>query len=89
MQCMYDAADLAGTMKLQYDVTSRISRMPCTARLGLNFILKTVQKRAERRMWFARKLIGQLGLNEGRVKMMFVSAAEGDIFAAEMNKFTK
>jgi len=27
MQCMYAASDLAGTMKLQYDVTSRIIRM--------------------------------------------------------------
>jgi F420-non-reducing hydrogenase iron-sulfur subunit len=36
---------------------------------------------------FARKLVGQLGLNEDRVKMVFVSAAEGDKFAAEINKF--
>ena len=40
---MYAAADLAGTMKLQYDVTSRIIRMPCTARLDINFILKALQ----------------------------------------------
>ena len=28
-----------------------------------------------------------LGLDENRVKMVFVSAAEGDKFAAEVNKF--
>ena len=108
-QCMYAAADLAGTMKLQYDVTSRIIRMPCTARLDINFILKALQEGAdgvlivgchpgncafktgnlgaERRVRFARKLIGQLGMNEGRVKMVFVSAAEGDLFAREINDF--
>ena len=109
MQCMYAAADLAGTMKLQYDVTSRIIRMPCTARLDINFILKALQEGAdgvlivgchpgdcafktgnlgaERRVRFARKLIGQLGLNEGRVKMVFVSAAESDLFVKHVNDF--
>jgi len=109
MQCMYAASDLAGTMKLQYDVTSRIIRMPCTARLDINFILKALQEGAdgvlivgchpgdcayktgnlgaERRVRFARKLVAQLGLDENRVKMVFVSAAEGNKFAAEVNKF--
>ena len=109
MQCMYAAADLAGTMKLQYDVTSRIIRMPCTARVDINFILKALQEGAdgvliigchpgdcayktgnlgaERRVRFARKLIGQLGMNEGRVKMVFVSAAEGDLFVKHINTF--
>ena len=96
-------------MKLQYDASARIIRMPCTARLDINFILKALQEGAdgvlivgchpgdcayktgnlgaERRVRFAKKLVGQLGLNEGRVKMVFVSAAEGDLFAAEINKF--
>jgi F420-non-reducing hydrogenase iron-sulfur subunit len=41
---MYAASDLAGTIKLQYDATSRIIRMPCTARLEINFILKVLQE---------------------------------------------
>ena len=111
MQCMYAASDLAGTMKLQYDVSARIIRMPCTARLDLNFILKALQEGAdgvlvvgchpgdcayktgnlgaERRVRFARKLIEQLGLDERRVKMVFVSAAEGDKFAEEVNTFAE
>ena len=40
-------------------------------------------------MRFARKLVAQLGLDENRVKMVFVSAAEGDKFAAEVNKFAE
>jgi len=47
MQCMYAASDLAGTMKLQYDITSRIIRMPCTVRLDINFILKALQEGAD------------------------------------------
>ncbi|MFW9918038.1 MAG: hydrogenase iron-sulfur subunit [Candidatus Thorarchaeota archaeon] len=42
---MYAASDLAGTMKLQYDASSRIIRMPCTARI--NFILKALQEGAD------------------------------------------
>ena len=109
MQCMYAASDLAGTMKLQYDVTSRIIRMPCTARLDINFILKALQEGAdgvlvvgchvgdcayktgnlgaERRVRFTKKLIEQLGIDERRVKMVFVSAAEGDLFAKEVDTF--
>ncbi|NHJ14203.1 MAG: hydrogenase iron-sulfur subunit [Candidatus Thorarchaeota archaeon] len=111
MQCMYAAADLAGTMKVQYGVSSRLIRMPCTARLDINFILKALQEvadgvlvvgchpgdcayktgnlGAERRVRFARKLVGQLGLSEDRVKMVFVSAAEGDLFAKENNDFAE
>jgi F420-non-reducing hydrogenase iron-sulfur subunit len=111
MQCMYAAADLAGTMKLQYDTSARIIRMPCTARLDINFMLKALQEGAdgvlivgchpgdcayktgnlgaERRVRFTKKLIAQLGLDERRVKMVFVSAAEGDKFATEINKFAE
>ncbi len=106
---MYVASDLAGTMKLQYDISSRIIRMPCTARLDINFILKALQEgadgvlvvgchprdcayktrnpSAERRVRFARELVKQLGLNKDRVKMVFVSAADGDKFATEISKF--
>ena len=108
---MYAASDLAGTMKLQYDVSARIIRMPCTARLDLNFILKALQEGAdgvlvvgchpgdcayktgnlgaERRVRFARKLIEQLGLDERRVKMIFMLVAEGDKFAERVNTFAE
>jgi len=109
MQCCYAAADLAGTMKLQYDVSARIIRMPCTARLDINFIMKALQEGAdgvlvvgchpgdcayktgnlgaERRVRFARELVDKLGMNKERVKMVFVSAAEGEKFAKEINDF--
>ena len=48
---------------------------------------KTGNLGAERRVRFAKKLVGQLGMNEGRVRMVMVSAAEGDKFAAYINEF--
>ena len=111
MQCMYAASDLAGTMKLQYDVSARIIRMPCTARLDINFMLKALLEGAdgvlvvpchpgdcayktgnlgaERRVRFAKKLIGQLGMDERRIEIAFVSAAEGDKFAKDINDYAK
>ncbi|MFW9793433.1 MAG: hydrogenase iron-sulfur subunit, partial [Candidatus Thorarchaeota archaeon] len=41
----------------------------------------------EQRVRITVRPIEQLGLNEDRGKMMFVSVAEGDKFAAEINKF--
>jgi coenzyme F420-reducing hydrogenase delta subunit len=34
-------------------------------------------------------LVSQLGLDENRVKMVYVSAAEGDLFAKEVNDFAE
>ena len=45
---------------------------------------KTGNLGAERRVRFTKKLIEQLGLDDGRVMMVFVSAAEGEKFAAEV-----
>jgi coenzyme F420-reducing hydrogenase delta subunit len=40
MRCGYGAADLAGTLKLQYDPRIRIVRYPCTGRVDITHILK-------------------------------------------------
>lgn len=44
---MYVAADLVGTMKLQYYVASRILRMPCTSKQAINLIMKVLQEGAD------------------------------------------
>ncbi len=48
---------------------------------------KTGNLGAERRVRFAKKLIASLSIDERRVKMVFVSAAEGDKFAEEVNTY--
>jgi len=50
---------------------------------------KTDNLGVEHRVRFARRLIEQLGLDERRMKMVFVSAAEGDKFAEEVNTFAE
>lgn len=45
--CSYSAADLAGSMRLQYPANVRIMRTPCTGRLEVEFFLKAFEKGAD------------------------------------------
>lgn len=40
MQCGYAAADLAGVLKIQYNPSIRIIRVPCTGRIDITHILR-------------------------------------------------
>ncbi len=40
MQCGYAAADLAGTLKIQYNPSIRIIRLPCTGRVDITHLLR-------------------------------------------------
>jgi len=42
--CSYSAADLAGSMRLQYPPNVRIVRTPCTGRLEVEFFMKAFEK---------------------------------------------
>jgi F420-non-reducing hydrogenase iron-sulfur subunit len=41
--CAYSAADLAGSMRLQYPTNIRIIRTPCTGRLDVELFLKAFE----------------------------------------------
>lgn len=45
--CSYSAADLAGSMRLQYPPNVRIVRTPCTGRLEVEFFMKAFAKGAD------------------------------------------
>ena len=45
--CAYAAADLAGTMRIQYPPNVRIIRTPCTGRLETEFLLKALESGAD------------------------------------------
>jgi len=45
--CAYAAADLAGTMRIQYPPNVRIIRTPCTGRLETEFFLKALESGAD------------------------------------------
>jgi len=42
--CAYAAADLAGTMRLQYSGTVRVLRLPCTGKIEVNYILAAFER---------------------------------------------
>ena len=45
--CAYAAADLAGSMRLQYPCNVRVLRLPCTGKLEVNYILAAFEKGAD------------------------------------------
>lgn len=45
--CSYAAGDLAGSMRLQYPTNVRIVRVPCTGRVSVLFLLKTMENGAD------------------------------------------
>ncbi|MDD5126995.1 MAG: hydrogenase iron-sulfur subunit [Dehalococcoidales bacterium] len=45
--CAYAAADLAGSMRLQYPANIRIIRTPCTGRLEIEYFLKALENGAD------------------------------------------
>lgn len=45
--CAYTAADLAGTMRLQYPDNIRIVRLPCTGKVDIRVLLEAFEKGAD------------------------------------------
>jgi len=45
--CAYTAADLAGTMRLQYPSNIRIVRIPCTGKVDVRFLLEAFEQGAD------------------------------------------
>jgi len=42
--CAYAAADMAGSMRLQYPDNVRVLRLPCTGKLEVNFVLAAFER---------------------------------------------
>jgi len=45
--CTYTAADMAGSMRLQYPSSVRVVQLPCTGRIDVVHILKTFEAGAD------------------------------------------
>lgn len=45
--CTYTAADMAGSMRLQYPHSARVVKLPCTGRIDVIHILKTFEAGAD------------------------------------------
>jgi len=42
--CAYAAADLAGTMRIQYPDSVRVLRLPCTGKIEVNYLLAAFER---------------------------------------------
>jgi len=101
--CSYVAADLAGSMRLQYPANIRIIRVPCTGKVDIIHILKAFESGADgvyvsgceegschfkignllakKRVYYAKKLIEEIGLEPERLEMFNTAASQGPRFA--------
>jgi F420-non-reducing hydrogenase iron-sulfur subunit len=65
--CAYAAADLAGSMRLEYPADVRVIRLPCTGKVELNFLLKAFERGADAVM-VAGCLEGGCHFQEGNLR---------------------
>jgi coenzyme F420-reducing hydrogenase delta subunit len=45
--CAYAAADLTGSMRLQYPTNVKIMRLPCTGKLDVLYVLRAFERGAD------------------------------------------
>lgn len=105
--CSYAGADLAGVSRLQYGPNVRIIRVPCSARINPQFLIKALQNGADgvvvsgchpgdchygsgnlvarRKFSLTKKFLEYVGIEPERIHFSWVSASEGNRFAALMN----
>lgn len=108
--CTATAADLAGTIRLQYPPNVRPIRIMCSGSVDPVYVLRALlggadgvliggcppgdchyvsgNYRARRRMAILKTILNTLGLEEERVWIRWISAAEGVKFARTISEFT-
>ncbi len=107
--CSYAAADLAGSMRLQYPTNIRNIRVLCAGRIAPSFVLEAMRRGADgvlvagcrlgechytignycalQRMNVLGKLLADLGFDERRLKVEWLSASEGEKFTEIVKDF--
>ncbi len=65
--CAFSAADLAGSMRLQYPVNVRIVKLPCTGKVDVLHILKAFEDGADG-VFVAGCLEGECHFLEGNIR---------------------
>ncbi len=108
--CTATAADLAGTMRMQYPANIRPIRVMCSGTVDPVYVLRAYLSgadgviiggckpgdchyisgnyKARRRMHILKTIMETLGLEEDRIWVKWISAAEGKKFAEIMTDFT-
>jgi F420-non-reducing hydrogenase iron-sulfur subunit len=108
--CTATAADLAGTLRMQYPANIRPIRIMCSGSVDPVYVLRALlggadgvmvggcppgdchyvsgNLKARRRMAILKTVLNTLGLEDDRVEIKWISAAEGAKFARTMNEVT-
>lgn len=109
--CTSAAADLAGTIRLQYPPNVRPIRVMCSGTVDPVYVIRALLSgadavivggchpgdchyvsgnfKARRRMAILRTILKTLGLDEERVWLRWISAAEGQKFAKTVREITE
>ncbi len=109
--CTATAADLAGTLRMQYPANIRPIRTMCSGSVDPVYVLRALlggadgvmvggcppgdchyvsgNLKARRRMAILKTVLSTLGLEDDRVEIKWISAAEGAKFARTMNEITE
>ena len=109
--CAYAAADLAGSMRLEYSSAIKVIELPCSGKLDTLYVLRAFEDgadavyvagclegnchflegnyRAKKRVYFAKKLLDEIGLGSERLEMYNMSAAMAQAFAEAANEMTE
>lgn len=97
-------------MRIEYPANIKIIRVPCTGKVDVMHLLRSIQKgadgvyvvgclegtchynegnfRARERVEHVRILLGEIGLENDRVRMYNLSSGEGPTFAAYAREMT-
>jgi coenzyme F420-reducing hydrogenase delta subunit len=109
--CSYGAADLAGSMRLQYPHNIRVIKIPCTGKIDVIHLLRAFENgadavyvagclegdchflegnyRAKKRVYYAKELLEEIGLEPERLEMFNMSAAMAFTFAEAAEEMTE
>jgi len=108
--CSYAGADLAGVSRMKYAANVLPIKVPCSARVDPQLVLKAFSEGADgvllagchpgdchylkgnykalRRFQLLKKFTSQMGIEDDRLRLEWISASEGSRYADVVNDMT-
>lgn len=108
--CSYVGADLAGVSRIKYSPNVLPIKVPCSARMDPELVLKAFSEGADgvllagchpgdchyikgnykalRRFKLLKKYVSQMGIEDERLRLEWISASEGSRYAGVVNEMS-
>lgn len=108
--CSYVGADLAGVSRIKYSPNVLPIKVPCSARIDPELVLKAFSEGADgvllagchpgdchyikgnykalRRFKLLKKYVSQMGIEDERLRLEWISASEGSRYAEVVNEMS-